>query len=159
MIRPIERGDTAPWAALRGRLWPDADPDDLLRETQAYVAGNSPFIGAAWLEGGEDATEPLGFIEVGVRAFSDGCDSMPVPHVEGWYVEPSARGRGIGRGLMRAAEEWARAQGFRELASDTEVENGASLLAHQACGFEEVERLIKFRKDLVAEPGRVSHRE
>jgi len=159
MIRRIEKDDAAPWAMMRARLWPDADPSDLLRETQAFVAGLSQMIGVAWLAEGEGAAEPLGFIEIGVRAFSDGCDSMPVPHVEGWYVEPPARGRGVGRRLMGAAEDWARAEGFREIASDTEVHNEASLHAHEACGFQEVDRLIKFRKELAAEPARVSHRE
>jgi aminoglycoside 6'-N-acetyltransferase I len=147
-IRRIERDDVGAWAALRGRLWPDAEVSDLLSEARAYAAGTSQTIALAWIACSDAAHEYLGFVEVCVRAFSDGCDSMPVPHVEGWYVEPVARGRGIGRALMRAAEEWARAEGFREIASDTEVHNEASLHAHQACGFEEVDRLIKFRKEL-----------
>ncbi|MGZ3498278.1 MAG: GNAT family N-acetyltransferase [Vulcanimicrobiaceae bacterium] len=73
---------------------------------------------------------------------------MPIPHIEGWYVEPSARGNGVGRRLMSAAEIWASSLGFKEIASDTEIHNEASLRAHQACGFEEVDRLIKFRKAL-----------
>jgi aminoglycoside 6'-N-acetyltransferase I len=73
---------------------------------------------------------------------------MPVPHVEGWYVEPDARGKGVGRALMRRAEEWSTARGHTELASDTEIDNMASLRAHERCGFEEVERLIKLRKPL-----------
>jgi aminoglycoside 6'-N-acetyltransferase I len=91
---------------------------------------------------------PVGFIELAVRAFSEGCMSSPVPHVEGWYVQPSARGRGIGRRLIEAAEAWSRALGFSELASDTEIHNTASLSAHEACGFAEIERLIKLRKPL-----------
>jgi aminoglycoside 6'-N-acetyltransferase I len=73
---------------------------------------------------------------------------MPVPHVEGWYVEPSARGRGVGRALMQAAEEWARRHGYRELGSDTEPWNADSLAAHAHCGFQETGRLVKFRKML-----------
>ncbi len=95
-----------------------------------------------------DRAEPLGFLELSVRAFSDGCDSMPVPHVEGWYVEATARATGVGRALMRAAEEWARTRGFTELASDSELENSAAQRAHMACGFAEVDRLVKFRKVL-----------
>jgi aminoglycoside 6'-N-acetyltransferase I len=91
---------------------------------------------------------PIGFLELALRPYSDGCDSMPVPHVEGWYVEPGARGAGIGRALMRLAEDWSKARGHTELASDTELHNDASLRAHEACGFNEVERLIKFRKVL-----------
>jgi aminoglycoside 6'-N-acetyltransferase I len=147
-IRPVEARDADAWAAMRARLWPDADAAGLARETRAFVAGGADsIVAAAYVAEDEDAT-PLGFIEVALRAFSDGCDSTPVPHVEGWYVEPSARGCGVGRRLMGAAELWARARGFNEIASDSELTNDASLRAHEACGFEEVDRLIKFRKAL-----------
>jgi aminoglycoside 6'-N-acetyltransferase I len=92
----------------------------------------------------------VGFIEVALRAFADGCDSMPVPHVEGWYVEPAARRQGIARRLIDAVETWAGARGFNELASDTETHNVQSAFAHASCGFQEVERLIKFRKPIAA---------
>ena len=95
-----------------------------------------------------DEAHPVGFLELSLRAFSDGCNSMPVPHVEGWYVEPQARRHGLGLALMSAAEDWARARGFTELASDTQLDNDASQRAHARCGFDEVERLIKFRKKL-----------
>jgi aminoglycoside 6'-N-acetyltransferase I len=90
----------------------------------------------------------VGFLELSVRDFADGCDSAPVPHVEGWYIEPPARGLALGADLMHAAETWSVERGFSELASDTEVENVASQNAHAACGFEETERLVKFRKSL-----------
>lgn len=148
MIRPIEARDADAWKLMRARLWPDADVVELTRETHAYIAGSAETIIAAAFLAEDDRAIPLGFLELAVRAFSDGCDSMPVPHVEGWYVEPFARGRGVGRELMRAAEDWARTHGFTELASDTEVHNIASQHAHEACGFEEVDRLVKFRKAL-----------
>ena len=96
----------------------------------------------------DEASVPLGFLELSVRAFADGCESMPVPHVEGWYVELAARGKGFGAALMQAAEGWARSNGFAELASDTEAENHGSRRAHVGCGLTEVEHLIKFRKSL-----------
>ena len=150
-IRPIEARDVAAWAAMRGRLWPSAEAADLAREAQAFAAGSAGAgLDAAFVANGDEEPGAVGFLELSVRAFSDGCDSMPVPHVEGWYVEPSARRRGVGRALMRAAEEWAVARGFSELASDTEVHNVASADAHERCGFEEVDRLIKYRKRLTA---------
>jgi len=145
-IRPIEAGDAEAWSAMRGRLWPEADVDELAREARAFAAGSKQgIVDAAFIAIRDDA-QPLGFIELSVRAFSDGCDSMPVPHVEGWYVEESARGKGVGRALLRAAEEWARSRGFRELASDSELSNKDAQRAHVACGFEAVDRLVKFRK-------------
>jgi aminoglycoside 6'-N-acetyltransferase I len=147
-IRVVEPHVAAAWAAMRARLWPDADAAEMQREAEAFVAGaREPTLEAVFLAL-DGAARPLGFIELSIRAFADGCDSMPVPHVEGWYVEPTARRAGIGRALMSAAEDWAQTLGFTELASDTEVENIASQDAHASCGFAETERLVKFRKRL-----------
>jgi aminoglycoside 6'-N-acetyltransferase I len=49
---------------------------------------------------------------------------------------------------MEAAEQWARGRGFTDLASDALLENGLSHAAHQALGFEVVERIVVFRKSL-----------
>jgi aminoglycoside 6'-N-acetyltransferase I len=68
--------------------------------------------------------------------------------VEGWYVNGEFRGRGVGRDLMRAAEDWARAQGCREMASDTWIDNEVSQRAHEALGFEVVDRCVNYRKNL-----------
>jgi aminoglycoside 6'-N-acetyltransferase I len=149
VTRSIEPRDIHAWAALRAKLWPEANPQELAEEAREFVAGSAvPGLSAVFIAEYEAAT-PLGFLELSVRAFSDGCDSTPVPHIEGWYVEPHARGKGVGRSLIDDAERWARARGFTEIASDTEIGNQASLRAHQRCGFDEVERLIKFRKSLV----------
>jgi aminoglycoside 6'-N-acetyltransferase I len=147
LVRSIRRGEAQTWVTLRARLWPAADAEELAAEAQAFLDGREvPTIAAVFLA--EEEGVPLGFLEVAMRAFSDGCDSMPVPHVEGWYVEPFARRRHVGSALMQAAENWARERGFTELASDTEPWNDASLAAHARIGFQETERLVKFRKVL-----------
>jgi aminoglycoside 6'-N-acetyltransferase I len=147
-VRAVNSKDVATWAAMRVRLWPEFSAGDLAREARAYIEDASGTLIAAAFIAEDDDRQPLGFLEIGVRAFSDGCDSMPIPHVEGWYVEPFARRCGVGRRLLNAAEEWARTKQFTELASDTEIHNEMSLRAHLSTGFEEVERLIKFRKHL-----------
>jgi aminoglycoside 6'-N-acetyltransferase I len=63
-------------------------------------------------------------------------------------VDPDRRGTGTGGALVAAAEAWAREHGYREMASDTLLDNDASLRAHRALGFEEVERSIHLRKAL-----------
>jgi aminoglycoside 6'-N-acetyltransferase I len=147
-IRPVEARDLIVWAAMRKRLWPEADFGELVDEARTFLtAPGTTWLDAAFVaEAGEDA--PLGFIELTIRAFSDGCSSMPVPHIEGWYVEPAARRSGTGRALIAAAETWCRGRGFTELASDTEVHNVDSQRVHERCGFAEVDRLVKFRKPL-----------
>ncbi len=145
VVRPVQKGEGGAWAALREWLWPDADKAELVKEAEPFLDGlKVPTIAAVFLA--EEKTLPLGFLELAVRPFSDGCESRPVPHVEGWYVEPRARGRGVGRALMQAAESWAMQHGFTELASDSDVRNEGSLQAHFRCGFFEMERLVKFRK-------------
>ena len=90
-----------------------------------------------------------GFIEVGLRSHADGCDiAQPVGFVEGWFVHEAFRKQGIGAALMRAAEDWARQQSCREIASDTWIDDEMSIDAHQALGFEVVDRCVHFRKPL-----------
>lgn len=134
---------------MRAQLWPHADAAELAREARDFSSGAGvPTIDVVFIA--DDDDRQIGFLELSLREFSDGCDSMPVPYVEGWYVEPTARKHGVGKALMRAAEAWSRERGFTELASDTEVGNETSLRAHKRCGFEETERLIKLRKELSA---------
>src|SRR5882757_4204715 len=56
--------------------------------------------------------------------------------------------QGVGTALVRAAEAWARSKGLKEFASDTQLANADSQLAHAALGFTEVERLVAYRKVL-----------
>jgi aminoglycoside 6'-N-acetyltransferase I len=88
-------------------------------------------------------------VEVGLRSHADGCDTArPCGFLEGWYVEPEYRKRGIGGALIRRAEEWCRDQGCTELASDTWIDEAISQRAHAALGFEVVDRCVHFRKGL-----------
>ncbi|HEY2475060.1 MAG TPA: GNAT family N-acetyltransferase [Candidatus Cybelea sp.] len=145
-VRPVGATDSEAWAAMRARLWPGANADELAEEVAAFLAGASlPTPIAAFIA---VDPAPIGFLELGLRPYADGCDSMPVPFVEGWYVEPDARHRGAGRRLLEAAEKWSRSRGYAELGSDTQLWNDASLAAHIACGFSETERVIYLRKEL-----------
>ena len=95
-----------------------------------------------------DGAGLAGFAEVGMRSYADGCETSPVAYLEGWYVDEDVRRQGVGTSLVRAAESWARGQGFREMASDTQLDNTASQQAHRALGYEEVERVVAYRKTL-----------
>jgi aminoglycoside 6'-N-acetyltransferase I len=86
--------------------------------------------------------------ELSIRNIAEGCGSGRIAYLEGWFVVPEARRQGVGRALMRAVEDWGRAQGCVELASDTTSDNVASMDAHRALGFEDVGMIRCFRKDL-----------
>jgi aminoglycoside 6'-N-acetyltransferase I len=91
-----------------------------------------------------------GFIEVSLRDYAEGCTTSPVAYIEGWYVDAESRRRALGTRLVQAAEAWARSQGLKEIASDTQLDNTVSIQAHKVLGYEEVERLVCFRKALDA---------
>jgi aminoglycoside 6'-N-acetyltransferase I len=130
-------------------LWPDGLLAEHQEEARAILAGSSPSTLPLVVFVAEVEGVVIGFIEVGLRSHADGCDTRhPLGFIEGWYVESSHRDGGVGRALMRAAEEWARAQGCHELASDTWIDHESSQRAHEALGFEVVDRCVHFRKTL-----------
>lgn len=144
-IRPYLPDDRPEWLRLRLGLWPDETAEGHAAEMGGYFAGPRPaaVIVAARPDGGL-----CGFVEVGIRDYAEGCDTARVGYVEGWYVDPDARRRGIGRALIAAAENWAIEQGCREMASDAELANTASQAAHGRLGYAEVGRSVHFRKPL-----------
>lgn len=89
-----------------------------------------------------------GFVEVGARPYADGCETSPVGYIEAWYVDPDVRRQGYGKALLTAAESWARTRGYREMASDATLDNTVSHAAHRRAGYEEVDRVVQFRKPI-----------
>jgi len=96
----------------------------------------------------EDRSGLVGFAELSIRPYAEGCETERVGFLEGWFVVPEARHRGVGRKLVAAAEAWARSVGCTEFASDAEADNESSAAAHRALGFEDVGLIRCFRKDL-----------
>ena len=145
------RPDDAPRLnEMRRALWPDEDfPGEREQELAELFAGKwsrtYPYVIFVAEVGGEVA----GFVEVTMRSYADGCDpKQPVGYLEGWFVEESHRRKGVGAALVRAAADWARGQGCVEFASDTWLESEGSQKAHEALGFEVVDRVVNYRKAL-----------
>ena len=114
------------------------------RDEILEFSGNESFKAwGAWLEG-----ELGGFAEVFIRPFANGCESRPVPFLEGIWVKQSQRGSGIARKLIATVESWASQNGFSEMGSDVDLSNTDSQRAHENWGFEETERVVYYRKNL-----------
>lgn len=149
-IRRAGPPDCAQLARLREALWPHTSAEEHARELAPILDGTAaltmPLITlVAEASGGR----LVGFLEAGLRSHADGCDpSRPVGYIEGWYVAEDLRRRRIGRRLVAAAEEWARGQGCREMASDTWIDNALSQHAHEALGYTVVDRCVHYRKTL-----------
>ena len=148
-IREAQPSDREALAGLRALLWPDATVQQHAADLDCVFKGTNGTMPVAVFVSQHQDGNLTGFLEIGLRSHADGCDtSRPVGFVEGWFVQPLFQKRGIGRELMCAAEEWARGHGCREIASDALIDNELSLRAHQAMGFEVVDRCVHFRKSL-----------
>lgn len=131
-------------------LWPDASAAEHAAEIAPILAGRPPgtLPVVILVAEGEDGTI-IGFLEAGLRSHADGCDTrQPVGFIEGWFVREDHRREGVGSRLVAAAEEWARGQGCVEMASDTWIDDGVSVLSHEALGYEVVDHCVHFRKAL-----------
>jgi aminoglycoside 6'-N-acetyltransferase I len=127
---------------MRAALWPDEDPDELAADLEALLADPTQVAFVADREHGR----LCGFAEASVRRYANSNDESPCAFLEGWWVDEDLRRSGVGRALLAAVEDWARAQGFTELGSDALVDNTLGHQAHRALGFEERERVVYFRK-------------
>jgi len=146
-VRPAKPSDAAAWLQLRHALWPEGSEAEHREEIDRFFAGD-PREPLAVLLAENGAGCPIGLAELSIRSQAEGCGSDRVAYLEGWFVVPKARGRGVGRALIAAAEEWGRSRGCREFASDSQADNEGSAAAHRALGFAEVGLVRCFRKDL-----------
>ena len=136
------------WVKLRQVLWPDGTFEDLRREATDML--DRPRNAVAYLAREENG-HTAAFAEATLRRdYVNGCSTSPVGFLEGIYVAPQVRRRGVGRTLDRTVRDWAMLRGCREYASDALIDNRESYAFHAALGFEETERVVYFRKRLDA---------
>ena len=144
-VQSATRDDAGAWGRMRNALWPDEN-DGHGAEIERYFASGLTMPLEVLIASDEEG--PIGFAELSIRSYAEDCETDRVAYLEGWYVEASARRRGVGRALILAAEEWGRRQGCTEFASDALLDNDVSAVAHLALGFEETCQLRCFRKPL-----------
>ena len=145
-IRETADANDPDWLKLRVAFIPELDPAEHPEFLRRFAAGSAGFT--AFVAHGADGVA-LGFAEVSVRTeYVNGCRHRPALYLEGIYVDPRWRGRGVAHALCAAAGQWGRDRGCREFASDVYLEDKDSLAAHAHLGFAETERVVYFRKDL-----------
>ena len=135
----------AEWLRLRRGLFEDSTEAEHRQEMTEILA---EVDGCVLVAERPFRSHLAGFVVVGTRKYAEGCTSSPVAYLEEWLVDADVRRQGVGRLLIAAAEAWAVANGYTELASDTTLDNEISLASHLALGFREVERQINFIKKL-----------
>jgi aminoglycoside 6'-N-acetyltransferase I len=144
-VRPVRESDLNEWFRLRKLLWDENDDGDHRSEMMDILEHpDSQLVLVA--DSGDGAL--IGFLEASIRPFVEDCQTDHVGYLEGWYVAPDHRQKGIGGELVRNAESWARQKGCTEMASDAEVGNERSLTAHTRLGYAVTSRLVHLRKEL-----------
>lgn len=144
-IRPVEEKDFSQWLRLRQLLWDELNEQEHREEMhQIYGNPDTQLVLVAECETGEI----VGFLEASIRPFAEDCVTDKVGYLEGWFVKPEFRKKGIGRALVEEAEDWARSHGCMEMASDSEISNELSILVHSRLGYKETSCLVHWRKEL-----------
>ncbi len=142
-IRAYRDADWDEWLRLSVALFPEYPADDIAAGMREFRRSD----GEVFVAEREDG-KLAGYVEVGTRGYADGCDTSPVGYIEAWYIDPDLRRSGYGRALLEAAEEWARNRGYREMGSDARLDNEVSHAAHRHSGYQEVDRVVQYRKGL-----------
>ena len=143
-VREIGPDDRVAWAAMRAALWPDEDKAGLADGIDEFFDGDDAW---GFMAETSDGT-PVGFAEIAIRKYANGCETSPVPFLEGIWVKEEFRRQGIGAALIRYVEDFLVARGYRELGSDALMDNRLSHDSHRGWGFTETERVVYFRKSL-----------
>lgn len=146
-IRMLAAEDWADWVRLRKQLWPDESLSELIAEAQGIYTRleEAPvFVAVSVMSG-----ELCGFVEVSMHDHVEGCLSMPVGYIEGWYVSPLYRRQGVGKRLIAVAESWAKEKGCREMASDTTDQHPISPWAHRSLGYLPMAKPLHYKKTLL----------
>jgi len=116
LIRHVQGADAATWERLRCELWPDG-AESHGAEIEEFFAG-TVVEPQAVLFAEDDVGRVMSFAELSLRRDIPGLEGQLTGYVEGLYVVPEFRGRGIARALLVASRAWAREQRCVAFASD-----------------------------------------
>ena len=143
-VRPVRPSDAPRWAAMRHALWPDETLAAHAAEIAAFFAGTQAepqgvLVAEASYLG--EAPEAVGFAELSLRAYAEGCETSPVGYLEGWYVVPAWRRRGVLTRLLSAVGRWCEERELGEMRLHNAPDNEGASSAWEALGFRAVEVL------------------
>ena len=87
---------------------------------------------------------PVGFAEIRIRDYANGCRAQPVPFLDGIWVMKPYRRQGVVFALVKTIKRDCQKQGITELCSSAHIENTLSHSAHQSWGLDETDRVVFF---------------
>ncbi len=141
-IFKVRKVETVTNLALR--LWPDNVYEDLIDEFKSLIHQDNQRVFLY-----HDNHLDVGFAHVSLRVdYVEGTETSLVGFLEGIFILPEYRNRGIVRALITACEQFAKENGCTEFASDCELTNIDSILIHEKLGSEETNRIVCFKKKI-----------
>jgi ribosomal protein S18 acetylase RimI-like enzyme len=72
---------------------------------------------------------------IGMGSGGPAPDAPAYGAIYGMWVEPSARGKGVGEGIIREIAAWARAAGYEEIGLGVTIGNGPAIALYDRLGF------------------------
>ncbi|MDH3243309.1 MAG: GNAT family N-acetyltransferase [Saprospiraceae bacterium] len=144
-IQTLDKDNLPDLAHLMVALWPELSFTEAFKDCENKLRSDSEitFLSKTW-EGSY-----VGFVTISIRfEHVEGTHSSPVGYLEGIYVKPEMRQQGVARKLFLNAEEWCKKKGCHEMGSDATLDNLVSHRFHFKAGFQEVNRLVCYRKEL-----------
>ncbi|MGL5923501.1 aminoglycoside 6'-N-acetyltransferase [Chroococcidiopsis sp.] len=146
-IVKVTQDDFNEWLDLALKLWSDESVEEMQRSLTNIF--HSPREAGFLVK--DDNDKAIGFMNLSLRSdYVPGATQSPVAYVEGIYVKDEYRKQGVGKKLIQYAQQWAIERGCIELASDALLDNTASYEFHTKVGFQEVERVVTFIKQVTS---------
>ena len=125
-------------------LWPGCTFEEEVAFYKSIISSDTEICYLAR----EQATY-MAFIHVSIRTdYVEGATALPIAYVEALYVKSPYQKRGVGKKLVDIGADWGREKGCKQVASDTELDNSASIDFHTKIGFTEANRIVCFIKDI-----------
>jgi len=143
-VRKALQNDTVALGTLAAKLYESNDIDALSGEFEALTASSDAACFLAEADG-----RAVGFAQCELRHdYVEGTSTSPVGYLEGIYIDPLYRRLGIAAALEKACEDFAKASGCTEFASDCVLSNEESRRFHAHLGFAEANHICCFIKPL-----------
>ena len=141
MIRPANERDAEALARLAGELGYPSTRDEIIERLSLLraISDNEVLV-----------FEDKAWIHV---AIGTSLETGRVAEIRGLVVTESARSKGIGEKLVRAAEEWARERGMNRLRVRTNINRTRTHAFYERCGFALAKTSRVYEKQLTGQPG------